>query len=160
MQTGPSFTSSDQSRDRWAPCIQPTTNQRHGTPNPREVRYCGFYCLNIVSRSREPGFSNNVPPALHYLPPLNPKSDEFTNLFRSFLLSNDERKTILELPEADAKVFIEVIDRVCSLDGSWRLFIDFVPEHEGVPSFTTGNRTSKYCLRRSQKVMLQDRAPS
>ena len=56
-----------------------------------------------------------MPPALHYLPPLDPKSDEFTNLFRSFLFSSDERKTILELSEEDARVFIEIIDRVCLL---------------------------------------------
>ncbi|KAF9781244.1 hypothetical protein BJ322DRAFT_1111962 [Thelephora terrestris] len=56
-------------------------------------------------------FSNNVPPGLHYLPH-DPKSDGFLDLFRSFLLSKDERKAILALAEEDAKVFIEIIDRV------------------------------------------------
>ena len=51
---------------------------------------------------------------MHYLPPLDPRSEEFLELFRSFLTSKDERKTILELSEDDAKVFIEIIDRVCS----------------------------------------------
>lgn len=56
-------------------------------------------------------FSNNVPPGLHYLPPLDPKSEEFLDLFRSFLMSKDERKTILELSEGDARIFIDIIDR-------------------------------------------------
>ena len=148
--------------------LSPTmSDQVHHKPEARnakskrsQILQLLTYCLNTVSCSCEPGFSNNVPPALHYLPPLNPKSVEFMNLFQSFLSSNDERKTILELPEPDAKVFIEIVDRVCSLECSWRLFIDSAPEHEGVPSFTTENRTSKYRPRRSQKVMWQDRAPS
>ena len=62
---------------------------------------------------REPGFSNNVPPGLHYLPPLDPKKEEFLELFRSFLSSKDERTNILALSEEDARFFIEIIDRVC-----------------------------------------------
>ena len=54
-----------------------------------------------------------MPPGLHYLPPLHPKSDEFVELFRSFLSSKDERTNILALSEEDAKLFIEIIDRVC-----------------------------------------------
>ncbi|KAF9781280.1 kinase-like domain-containing protein [Thelephora terrestris] len=53
-------------------------------------------------------FSNNVPPGLHYLPP-DPNSEGFLNLFRSFLLSKDERTAILALSEEDAKVFIGII---------------------------------------------------
>jgi len=53
-----------------------------------------------------------VPPGLHYLPPLNPRSDEFIELFGSFLSSKDERTNILALSEEDAKLFIEIIDRV------------------------------------------------
>ena len=54
-----------------------------------------------------------MPPGLHFLPPLNPKSEKFAELFRSFLLSKDERTNILALSEEDAKLFIEIIDRVC-----------------------------------------------
>ena len=53
-----------------------------------------------------------MPPGLHYLP-LDPKAEGFLELFRSFLLSKDERTAILALSEEDAKVFIEIIDRVC-----------------------------------------------
>ncbi|KAF9781372.1 kinase-like domain-containing protein [Thelephora terrestris] len=56
-------------------------------------------------------FSNNVPPGLHYLPP-DPNSEGFLNLFRSFLLSKDERTAILALSEEDAKVFIGIIASV------------------------------------------------
>ena len=63
--------------------------------------------------SYDPEFSNNVPPGLHFLPPLDPKSEEFLELFRSFLSSKDERTNILELSEEDARLFIEIIDRVC-----------------------------------------------
>ncbi|KAF9648265.1 kinase-like protein [Thelephora ganbajun] len=59
-------------------------------------------------------FSNNVPPGLHYLPPLDPKSEEFAELFRSFLMSKDERTNILALSDEDARLFIEIVDRVCS----------------------------------------------
>ena len=55
-----------------------------------------------------------MPPGLHYLPPLDPKSEEFLDLFRSFLSSKDERINILALSEEDARLFIEIIDRVCS----------------------------------------------
>ena len=53
-----------------------------------------------------------MPPGLHYLPPLDPKSEDFVVLFRSFLLSKDERTNILALSEEDAKLFIEIIDKV------------------------------------------------
>ena len=53
-----------------------------------------------------------MPPGLHYLPPLNPKSKDFAELFRSFLSSKDERTNILALSEDDARLFIEIIDRV------------------------------------------------
>ncbi|KAF9781293.1 kinase-like domain-containing protein [Thelephora terrestris] len=56
-------------------------------------------------------FSNDVLPGLHTLSPLDPKSEEFLELFRSFL-SKDERATILALSREDARVFIEIIDRV------------------------------------------------
>jgi hypothetical protein len=52
-----------------------------------------------------------VLPGLHTLSPLDPKSEEFLELFRSFL-SKDERATILALSREDARVFIEIIDRV------------------------------------------------
>ena len=55
-----------------------------------------------------------MPPGLHYLPPLDPKSEEFVDLFRSFLSSKDERTNILALSEEDARLFIEIIDRVRS----------------------------------------------
>ena len=56
----------------------------------------------------------NVLPWLHLnLPPLDPKSDEFTDTFRSSLLPVDERQSILELSDEDAKAFIEIIDKVC-----------------------------------------------
>jgi hypothetical protein len=42
----------------------------------------------------------------------NPKSKEFEELFRSFLSSKDERTNILALSEEDARLFIEIIDRV------------------------------------------------
>ena len=51
-----------------------------------------------LSESCEPGFLNNVPPGLYCLPPLDPKSYKSADLFLSLLSSNDERKTILELP--------------------------------------------------------------
>lgn len=51
---------------------------------------------------------------MHYLLPLDPKSQDFLDLFQSFMMSKDERTTILALSEEDAKIFIEVIDRVCS----------------------------------------------
>jgi hypothetical protein len=60
------------------------------------------------------GFSNNVPPGLHYLLPPNPESQMFLDLFRSFLSSRDERTTILALSEEDARTFIEIIDVVRS----------------------------------------------
>jgi len=53
-----------------------------------------------------------VPPGLHYLPPLNPKSEEFGELFQSFLSSKGERECVLALYEEDAELFIEVADRV------------------------------------------------
>ena len=53
-----------------------------------------------------------MPPGLHYLPPLDPKSEEFAALFLSFLSSKDERTNILALSEEDAKLFIEIIDKV------------------------------------------------
>ena len=114
LQTGPSFTGSNQSRDGWAPCIRFARDRDHEAQDRREVRSYGFCCLTIVSRSRELDFSNNVLPVFHCLLPLDPKSDEFTYLFRWLLTSNDERKTILELSEEDAKVFIEITDGVSS----------------------------------------------
>ena len=57
-----------------------------------------------------------MPPGLHFLPPLDPKSEEFAELFRSLLSSKDGRKDILALSEGDAKVFIEIVDRVRSLE--------------------------------------------
>ena len=80
----------------------------------------------LSSETHEPGFSNDVPPELHYLPPLNPKSKEFLDLFRSLLLLKDERTTILALSEEDAKVFIEIIDRVCysrMFSGAWAIVL-------------------------------------
>ena len=53
-----------------------------------------------------------MPPGLHYLTPRNPKSEEFLGLFRSFLLSKDERASIILLSEEDARLFIEIIDKV------------------------------------------------
>jgi hypothetical protein len=53
-----------------------------------------------------------VPPGLHFLLSREPKSKEFRELFRSFLSSKDERTCILQLSEGDARLFIEVIDRV------------------------------------------------
>jgi len=49
---------------------------------------------------------------MHYLPPLDPKSEEFVELFRSFLSSKDGRTDILALSDEDARFFIEIIDRV------------------------------------------------
>jgi hypothetical protein len=63
-------------------------------------------------------FSGDAPPGLHYLLPLDPKSEEFAELFRSYLMSKDERTNILALSEEDAKLFIEIIDRVRSLEHS------------------------------------------
>ena len=53
-----------------------------------------------------------MPPGLHYLSPLDPKSEEFVELFRSFLSSEDERANILALSGEDARLFIEIIDGV------------------------------------------------
>ena len=80
-----------------------------------------------------------MPPGLHYLPPLDPRSEEFVELFRSFLSSKDERTNILALAEPDARLFIELIDRV----RSFRTFfgtclVIFVPGYEGIPSFAIG----------------------
>ena len=69
--------------------------------------------LNHGLMSCLPEFSNNASPELHFLLPLDPKSAEFAELFRSFLSLKDERVNILALPEEDAKLFIEIIDRVC-----------------------------------------------
>jgi len=73
----------------------------------------GFYRLVTASCLCDPGFSNNAPPGLHFLLPLNPRSEEFLELLRSFLSSRDMRTDILVLSEGDARVFIEIIDRVC-----------------------------------------------
>ena len=80
-----------------------------------------------------------MPPGLHYLPLLDPRSEEFVELFRSFLSSKDERTNILALAEPDARLFIELIDKV----RSFRMFFDvglviFVPGYEGIASFTVG----------------------
>lgn len=53
-----------------------------------------------------------MPPGLHYLPPLDPESSEFAELFQSFLSSKAGRSDILALSEEDAKLFVEIIDRV------------------------------------------------
>jgi hypothetical protein len=51
------------------------------------------------------------------------KSAEFAEMFGSFLSSKDERTNILALSEPDARLFIEIIDRVCSSRMFiWRLF--------------------------------------
>ena len=94
------------------PCLQLIRDRPRKTPNQTEVRSCRF-CAWQLSDPR-PEFSNNVPPGLHYLPPLDPRSEEFVELFRSFLWSKDERTNILALAEPDARLFIELIDRVCS----------------------------------------------
>lgn len=67
-----------------------------------------------LSEPYDPGVLKHVPPRLYCLPPLDPKSEKSANSFRSFSSSNDERKTTLELSGGDAKVSIEIIDRVCS----------------------------------------------
>lgn len=53
-------------------------------------------------------------PEVYRLLILDPKSDDFADLLRSFLSSSDKREAILELPEEDAKVLIESVDRVRS----------------------------------------------
>ena len=82
-------------------------------------------------------FSNDVPPGLHFLPVLDPKSAEFAEMFGSFLSSKDERTNILALPEPDVRIFIEIIDRVCSSQiSSGTRSDDFISGYEGVPSCT------------------------
>ena len=51
---------------------------------------------------------------LHPLTQLDPGSEEFTKWFRSVLSSEDERANILAFSEEDARLFIEIADRVCS----------------------------------------------
>ena len=62
-----------------------------------------------------------MPPGLHYLPPLDPESEEFLESFRRLLLSAEDRTAILALSQEDAKGFIEVIDgvRFSQTSGSW-----------------------------------------
>ena len=57
--------------------------------------------------------------ASHPLPPFDPKSEELSELFPSFLLSKDECMTTLTFSEEDAKLFIEIISRVCSSQTSF-----------------------------------------
>ena len=66
-----------------------------------------------------------MPPGLHYLPPLDPKSPEFAEMFRSFLLSKDERTNILALSDPDARLFIEITDRVYSSQMTFGARSDF-----------------------------------
>ena len=67
-----------------------------------------------TSTEHGPGFSNDAPPGLHNLPSLGPESEEFVQWFRSSLLSKDERTNILASSGGDAKLFIEIINMVCS----------------------------------------------
>ena len=50
---------------------------------------------------------------LDRLTSLEPGSDEFLGLFRSFLTTKDKSKATLALSDEDAKVFIEITDMVC-----------------------------------------------
>ena len=101
-----------------------------------------------------------MPPGLHYLPPLNPRSDEFVELFQSFLSSKDERTSILALSEEDAKLFIEIIDRVGVL---WNIprrpLTCFLSGREGIPGCTVGARTSSARIWCPQEVMWEYRVP-
>ena len=116
-------------------CLELAWSRPDEIPSQKEVRSCRF-CRCPLSDAR-PEFSNNVPPGLHYLPHLDPRSEEFVELFRTFLSSKDERTNILALAEPDAKLFIELIDTV-----RFRMFfgacLAFIPGYEGVPSFTIG----------------------
>ena len=67
-----------------------------------------------ISEHCEPGSPGDASLEIHLLLIRDPKSDDLTDLLRSFLSSSDERKAILDVPEEDAKVFLEIIDRVCS----------------------------------------------
>ena len=113
---GPSFTYSSRSKDRLEP--QYYSPQRQSTKHPIGEKGFGLVVSPVWSWSNVcvPGSDmNNVLPGLHLnLPPLDPKSDEFTDTFRSSLLPADERQRILELSDEDAKAFIEIIDKVCS----------------------------------------------
>jgi len=71
---------------------------------------------------------------LHSLLSLDPKSEEFAELFQSCMLSKDERMNILALSDQDTRIFIEIIDGVRSsrmLFGA--CFNDFYPGYEGIP---------------------------
>ena len=69
-----------------------------------------------------------MPLALYCLPKLDPESEEFDKLFRSFLSSKEGRADVLALSGEDAKLFIEIIDGVrFSRTPSWRLFISSPP---------------------------------
>ena len=109
-----------------------------------------------LSEPSEPGFSNNVPLGLYCLPPLDPKSYKSADLFRSFLSSNDERKTILELSGRREGSHRNHRQGVFLLNILWNPFVEVISKREGTPGGGTGPRISKHCLRRSQK----DRAPS
>ena len=109
-----------------------------------------------LSEPCEPGFSNNVPPGLYCLPPLDPKSYKSADLFLSLLSSNDERKTILELSGRREGSHRNHRQGVFLLNILWNPFVEVISKREGTPGGGTGPRISKHCLRRSQK----DRAPS
>jgi hypothetical protein len=64
----------------------------------------------IWSPPCDPGPSKKVPLRLH-LPPLDPKSEEFPKLFRSFL-SEGAGANLMGLSDEDARLLIEIIDEV------------------------------------------------
>ena len=136
-------------------CTQSTRDRPSEILNQPEVRPCRFCCWPLSDT--QPEFSNDVPPGLHYLPPLNPRSEEFVKLFRTFLTSKDERANILALAEPDAKLFIELIDRVCSFRTvSVKCLVTFVPGCEGVPSCSIRSPTPPTRIQCSEEVVWQD----
>ena len=96
----------------------------------------GKILQTLLSRFRPDvlGFSNDMPPDLYLIQSCDPKSEEFLKSFRSLLSSERESKHILALPENDARLFIEIVDKVCSSRTSFSarsLFISLIAKALG-----------------------------
>lgn len=94
-----------------------TTNQESNARSTKPKRRgLGQILRTLLSRNRpvSPGPSDDSPPALRLILSCDPKSEEFPGLFRSLLSPEGELNAILALPAKDARLFIEIVDRVCS----------------------------------------------
>ena len=81
-----------------------------------------------------------MPPWLHHLP-LDPESEELTEWFRLLLSSKHGLTNILALSGKDAKLFIEIVDRVRFPKMFLDLLVNSLPEFQGIPSHELRNRT-------------------